>query len=80
MDPSCGLVGRALTANEKVLLAEIHSFTSRKQDFYKANDTIAEFLHVSPSTVKRAIKNLTELNYIERTSFDGRRRCLHDPP
>ena len=74
--PAAVWLDERLTANEKILLAEIHSFTSREQEFYKANDTIAEFLHVSPSTVKRAIRNLTELKYIERTSFDGRRRCI----
>lgn len=74
--PAAVWLDERLTANEKILLAEVHSFTSREQDFYKANDTIAEFLHVSPSTVKRAIKNLTQLEYIERTSFDGRRRCI----
>jgi len=74
--PATVWLDERLTASEKVLLAEIHSFTSRGAEFYKANETIAEFLHVSPSTVKRAIKHLTDLKYIERTSFDGRRRCI----
>lgn len=65
-----------LTAIEKVLLAEVDSFTSRAQSYFKANDTIARDMGVSTSTAKRAVAKLIELDLIERTEFDGRRRGL----
>jgi len=74
--PAAVWLDERLTATEKVLLAEVDSFTSREADYFKANETIAAFLGCSPTTVKRAIKHLTELGYIERTNFDGRRRSM----
>lgn len=65
-----------LTAVQKVLLAEIDSFTSREQVYFKANETIAHELGCSVSTIKRGIQCLINLGYIERVSFDGRKRAL----
>jgi DNA-binding Lrp family transcriptional regulator len=65
-----------MTATEKVLLAEVDSFTSRDQSFYKSNETIAADLGCSVSTAKRAVAKLLELDLVERTTFDGRRRGL----
>lgn len=65
-----------MTAIEKVLLAEVDSFTSRGRDYFKSNDRIAADLGVSASTVKRAIATLQKLGMLERTAFDGRRRGL----
>lgn len=65
-----------LSATEKILLAEINSFTRRGAAFYKTNGTIAVELKVSMSTVKRAIAVLTDCGYLERAGFDGRKRTL----
>ena len=65
-----------MTATEKVLLAEVDSFTSRDQSYYKSNETIAADLGCSVSTAKRAVAKLLELDLVERTTFDGRRRGL----
>ena len=65
-----------LSATEKILAAEVASFTRRGADFYKTKETIAEQLKVSPSTIKRAVAHLTEIGYIERGPFDGRKRML----
>lgn len=67
---------RRLTATEKVLAAEIAAFTQRGSEYYKTNDTIAEDLNCSPSTVKRAVANLLKYGYLEPPRFDGRRRVL----
>ena len=67
---------KRLTAVEKVLLAEVDSFTARDQDYYKANETIAGELGCSVSSTKRAVAKLIELGYVERVAFDGRRRAL----
>lgn len=65
-----------LSAIEKVLLAEVDSFTSRDQAYYKSNETIATELGCSVSSVKRAVTKLSEMGYVERVAFDGRRRAL----
>lgn len=65
-----------LTAVEKVLLAEIDSFSSRDQAYFKTNETISAELGCSQSTIKRGVAKLVELELVERTSFDGRRRAL----
>lgn len=67
---------KELTAIQKVLLAEIDSFTSRDQVYFKSNETIAEEMGCSVSTVKRSVQHLISLGYAERVSFDGRRRAL----
>lgn len=65
-----------LNVTEKVLLAEIDSFASRDQEFFKSNETIAAELSVSVSTIKRAIRSLEEAGYVTRVSFDGRKRAM----
>ena len=57
LDPS-------LTATEKVLLADIDSFTGNNKSFYKSNETIASELFVSIKSVSRSIKKLKDLGYI----------------
>ncbi len=56
-----------LTPTEKILLADIDSFTGNGKTFYKSNDTLSNELHASVSTIKRAIKRLTERNHISIT-------------
>lgn len=65
-----------LNAIEKILVAEVASFTSRGAEFYKTNETIADHLKISASTVKRSLANLIDLGYVKRERFDGRRRIL----
>lgn len=74
--PACIWLDSRLSAVEKVLLAEIDSFSSRDQAYYKTNDTIAGELGCSQSTVKRGVAKLEALGLVERSSFDGRRRAL----
>ena len=53
-----------LTPTEKILLADIDSFTGNGKIFYKSNETLSKELHTSVSTVKRSVKALSQRNYI----------------
>jgi DNA-binding MarR family transcriptional regulator len=61
---------------EKIILSEIHAFATSKSTFYKTNAQIADDWNTSVTKVTRAVKTLCEEGYIERGSFDGRRRHL----
>lgn len=63
-------------ALEKMLLAEIDSFTGAGSTYFKANETIATDLGTSLSSVRRAISKLKEYGLIKEVGFDGRRRHL----
>lgn len=65
-------LNKNLSAIDKVLLADIDSFTGNGKMFYKSNATIAQELHVSESTVKRSIKALSEHKLIQ--TFGGTRK------
>jgi DNA-binding Lrp family transcriptional regulator len=66
----------ALSLVDKTILATVHSFDANGLSFYQTNQTIADTLGVSTSTVKRAVKNLLDLGKIEMLSFDGRKRQI----
>lgn len=53
-----------LNAIEKILFAEVHSFTSNSSSCYKSNETLSDELNVSSSTIKRAIKKLEHAGLI----------------
>lgn len=61
---------------EKLLLADIDSFTGRKSVYYKSNATIAKMLNVGETSVKKFIKHLIDLKEIEVVGFTGRMRYL----
>ncbi len=63
-----------LTAIEKILLAEVDSFTTRDMSFFKSNGTLQKELGCSQATLSRAFQKLQSLQLVERTKFDGRIR------
>lgn len=65
-----------LSWNEKILLLEVDSFTSKGQDCYFSDDYIADFLGVSRNRANILVNSLIEKGYISKTRFDGRRRYL----
>ena len=65
-----------LTPTEKIICAEIGNYCHNGGSFYKSNETIAQEMNISPSTVKRAINTLEQMGHIQREPFDGRRREL----
>lgn len=65
-----------LSWNEKILLMEIDSFTSKGRECYISNEYIAEFLDVTDRSGRRILSSLIEKGYIRQTRFDGRRRFV----
>lgn len=65
-----------LTATEKMLFAEIDSFTDMGSTFFKANETIAVDMGVSISTIKRALTKLIEQGFVIQLKYNGRVRHL----
>ena len=64
-----------LSMIEKGILTEISSLDN-EMHCIASNEYFAEFCQCSIATVTRAIKHLTDLNYIEQVSFDGRHRVI----
>lgn len=60
----------------KILFLEIHSFTEHGKECYMSNSYISSFLKISERQVSRYISELKALEWIEETSFDGRKRYL----
>lgn len=65
-----------LSWTEKIILLEIHSFTSKEMECFFSNAYLAEFIGVSVPNITRSISSLIEKGYIEQTKFDGRNRYL----
>lgn len=65
-----------LSAIDKVLLAEIDSFTGNGSSYHRSIASTAKFLGVSVATAKRSIAKLKQLELIRETGFDGRKRHL----
>jgi len=68
-------LSKELKPVDKILLADIDSFTGNGKAFYKSNATIAKELGVSLSTAKRAIKTLLSLKYIHISGTTSKRVC-----
>lgn len=66
-----------LTAIDRMLWADINSFTSDEMTYFKSRPTIAKDMGVSEATVTRSIKKLIETEWVRVVSFDGRTRHLH---
>ena len=64
-----------MSAIDKILLADIDSFTGNKKTFYKSNETIAKELFVSVKSISRSVKKLKELGYIT-VSGNKRQRLI----
>ena len=62
--------------NEKILLLEIDSFTSKGLDCFMSNEYIAEFLKVSDTKAGKMVNDLIRKGYVIKTKFDGRRRYI----
>ena len=62
--------------NEKVLLMEIDSYTSKGRDCYISNQYVMDLLGVAERTAKAYISHLLAAGYVRQTHFDGRKRYL----
>lgn len=63
-----------LSPADKLLWADIDSFTGNGSTWFKSRETVAEEWCVSPRTVSRSLKNLVDAGLIELASNDGRTR------
>lgn len=65
-----------LCLNEKALLMDIDSFTSRGRECYVSNDWICERLGVAKRTAQMYLKHLIDRDLVRVVKFDGRVRYL----
>lgn len=65
-----------LCLNEKALLMDIDSFTSRGRECYISNEWICEHLGVAKRTAQMYLKHLIDRNLVRVVKFDGRVRYL----
>lgn len=65
-----------LNALDKVIFAEIDSFSASGKVCFKSNAALAEFCQCSESKVSKTVSRLIELGYVKCVSFDGRKRYL----
>lgn len=62
--------------NEKILLMEIDSFTSKGKDCYISNEYIQNLLGVSERAARSYLSNLIKYDYVKMVKFDGRKRYV----
>ena len=67
---------KSLSWNEKILLMEIDSFTSKGHECYISNEYIANLLGVSVSWASKCLSHLMEIGYVKMVRFDGRKRYV----
>ncbi len=67
---------KSLSWNEKILLMEIDSFTSKGHECYISNEYIADLLGVSVSWASKCLSHLMEIGYVKMVRFDGRKRFV----
>ena len=67
---------RTLSWNEKILLMEIDSFTSKGHECYISNEYIAELLGVTDRCARKYLSHLKDVGYLREVRFDGRKRYV----
>ena len=65
-----------LSWNEKILLMEIDSFTSKDRECYFSNEYIAGLLGVSDRCASKYLSHLIKLGFVRIIKFDGRKRYI----
>lgn len=74
--PSQIWLDERLNALDKIIFAEIDSYSNSDKGCFAGNDYLASFCQCSESKISKTISKLIELGYVERISFDGRQRVL----
>ena len=67
---------KELSWNEKILLMEIDSFTSKDLPCYFSNEYIAELLGVKENTASIILSKLIKKGYVRKVGFNGRERFV----
>lgn len=61
---------------ETMVLALVKAFSKPPKYCHASNEYIAKIINASESSVSNAISNLIKLGFIDKVSFDGRRRVI----
>ena len=61
---------------DKIVLMEVDSFTKRDAPCFLSDAHLAQFVGISERTVRGSINRLCQLELMERSGFDGRKRFL----
>lgn len=67
---------KSLSWNEKILLMEIDSFTSKGHECYISNEYIADLLGVTDRCARKYLSHLQDSGLIRVVKFDGRKRYV----
>ena len=67
---------KSLSWNEKILLMEIDSFTSKGHECYISNEYISDLLGVTDRCARKYLSHLMDIGYIRVVNFDGRKRYV----
>lgn len=65
-----------LSINEKVLFAEIDSYTNKDKDCYMSDEYISNFLGISTTNANKTLSSLIKKGFVVKTRFDGRHRYI----
>ena len=65
-----------LSVNEKVLYAEIDSYTSKSKDCFMSDEYISAFLGVNKTNANKTLSSLIKKGLVAKTRFDGRKRYV----
>jgi len=68
-------LNKDLTLIDKVILAEVDSFSGNGKSYFKSNATLSDETGLGVSTISRSVKKLIDLGLIS-SSFNGRCRYL----
>lgn len=67
---------RNLSWNEKILLMEIDSYTSKGKECYISNEFISHLLGVTERQASKYLSRLIGLDYVKVVKFNGRQRFV----
>ena len=67
---------KALSVNEKVLYAEIDSFTTNDKACFMSNQYISELLGITETNASKTLNSLIKKGFVIVEKFDGRRRYV----
>ena len=67
---------KSLTIQEKILMAEIASFTKNGKDCFLSNESIGELLGVGPWRASIIVSSLIRKQRVRVAGFDGKKRYL----
>ena len=65
-----------LSVNEKVLFAEVDSYTTKDKDCFMSDEYISKFLGINKTNANKTLSSLIKKGLVFKTRFDGRRRYV----